>query len=209
MNSKIGRTGLALGTGRQRRRPVDAVSDAAEKAQSAKDAAESLGLWDIATHALQSPRVLFGIAALIAIGLLIYWRHRDHLDPHDRKSSAVHPRRRAAFSPPAWTMLLADGPPRRDLRRRHRGVILRRLVAEGPPRPLARRLQAVIAKQRIDLEAARDTAEQAAATAAALSDTDARNQEIIRDLQDRIAQQPQGGACALDDAAARGLRRLR
>ncbi len=23
-------------------------------------------------------RVLFGIAALVAIGLLIYWRHRDH-----------------------------------------------------------------------------------------------------------------------------------
>ena len=49
-----------------------------QKAQSAKDAAESLGLWDIATSALQSPRVLFGIAALVAIGLLIYWRHRDH-----------------------------------------------------------------------------------------------------------------------------------
>ena len=70
-------------------------------------------------------------------------------------------------------------------------------------------LQAVIAKQRIDLEAARDTAEQAVATASALSDTDTKNQEIIRDLQNRIARQPQSGACALDDAAARGLRRLR
>lgn len=70
-------------------------------------------------------------------------------------------------------------------------------------------LQAVVAKQRIDLAAAKDTAEQAAVTAAALSDTDAKNQEIIRDLQDRLAMQPQGGACALDDAAARGLRRLR
>lgn len=70
-------------------------------------------------------------------------------------------------------------------------------------------LQVVIAKQRIDLKAAKDTAEQAAATAAALSDTDTRNQEIIRDLQDRLATQPRGGTCTLDDAAARGLRRLR
>ena len=77
VNSKIGRTGLGLGMA-DAAQTMDAVSDAAEKAQSAKDAAESLGVWDVATHALQSPRVLFGIAALIAIGLLIYWRHRDH-----------------------------------------------------------------------------------------------------------------------------------
>lgn len=70
-------------------------------------------------------------------------------------------------------------------------------------------LQAVIAKQRIDLAAARDTAEQAATTVAALSDNDAKNQEIIRDLQHRLTRRPQSGACALDDAAARGLRRLR
>jgi len=70
-------------------------------------------------------------------------------------------------------------------------------------------LQAVIAKQRIDLQAARDTAEQPAAMAAALSDTDTKNQEIIRDLQSSLARQPQSSACTLDDAAARGLRRLR
>jgi hypothetical protein len=70
-------------------------------------------------------------------------------------------------------------------------------------------LQAVIAKQSIDLQAARDTAEQAAATAAALWDTDSKNQEIIRDLQNRLARQPQSSACTLDDATARGLRRLR
>lgn len=70
-------------------------------------------------------------------------------------------------------------------------------------------LQAVIAKQRIDLRAAQDTAEQAAATAVVLSDTDAKNQDVIRDLQDRLARQPQSSACTLDDAAARGLRRLR
>jgi len=70
-------------------------------------------------------------------------------------------------------------------------------------------LQAVIAKQRIDLQAAKDTAEQAAATTAALSDTDSKNQDVIRDLQNRLARQPQSGACTLDDATARGLRRLR
>ena len=70
-------------------------------------------------------------------------------------------------------------------------------------------LQAVIAKQRIDLKAAKDTAEQAAATAAALSDSDTTNQEVIRELQDRLDNQPKIGPCALDDATARGLRRLR
>lgn len=77
VNSKIGRTGLGLGMA-DAAQTVDAVSDAAEKVQSAKDAAESLGIWDVAAQALQSPRVLLGIAALIAIGFLIYWRHRDH-----------------------------------------------------------------------------------------------------------------------------------
>lgn len=81
-------------------------------------------------------------------------------------------------------------------------------------------LQAVIAKQQIDLRAAKDAAEQAAVTAAFLSDTDTKNQEIIRDLETRLAQRPpiqqhaatqrpQGGPCALDDATARSLRRLR
>ena len=70
-------------------------------------------------------------------------------------------------------------------------------------------LQAVIAKQRIDLRVATENAEQAAATAASLSETDAKNQETIRELQDRIDTLPKVGACALDDAAARSLRRLR
>ena len=70
-------------------------------------------------------------------------------------------------------------------------------------------LQAVIARQRIDLKAQTEAAEQAAATAASLSETDARNQETIRELQDRIDKSPKANACALDDAAARGLRRLR
>lgn len=77
VNSKIGRTGLGLGAA-DAAQTIDAIGDAAEKVQSAKDAAETLGVFDVAAQALQSPRVLFGIAALIAIGLLIYWRHRDH-----------------------------------------------------------------------------------------------------------------------------------
>ena len=69
-------------------------------------------------------------------------------------------------------------------------------------------LQAVIAKQRIDLQAAHDIAEPAAVTADCALDTDANNQEVIRDLQLRLAQRP-SGACALDPAAADSLRRLR
>ncbi len=70
-------------------------------------------------------------------------------------------------------------------------------------------LQAVIAKQRIDLEAARDTAEEASATVATLSQTDGKNQEVIRDLQNRLVQPAQNNPCVLDDATAHGLRRLR
>ena len=69
-------------------------------------------------------------------------------------------------------------------------------------------LQAVIAKQRIDLRAARDTADAANAIVADISIRDADNQEIIRDLQLKLTQRP-AGACVLDDASARGLRRLR
>lgn len=69
-------------------------------------------------------------------------------------------------------------------------------------------LQAVIAKQRIDLDAANDTAAQAQTTAAALSAADAANQETIRDLQKPKGPTP-AAVCNADDAAARGLRRLR
>lgn len=69
-------------------------------------------------------------------------------------------------------------------------------------------LRAVIAKARIDLAAARDTAEAANAVVAELSGTDAKNQEIIRDLQLKLSQRP-ANSCALDDAAAGSLRRLR
>lgn len=70
-------------------------------------------------------------------------------------------------------------------------------------------LQAIVLKQRIDLEAARQTAEQAAATAVALSDAEQKNQEVIRGLERRLAALPQNNACSLDDTTARSLRRLR
>jgi hypothetical protein len=69
-------------------------------------------------------------------------------------------------------------------------------------------LRAVIAKTRIDLAAARDTAEAANAVVAELSGTDAKNQEMIRDLQLKLSRRP-ADHCALDDAAAGSLRRLR
>ena len=78
-------------------------------------------------------------------------------------------------------------------------------------------LRAVITKQRIDLTAARETAETANTMAAEIAQRDARNQEIIDDLHARLAQRhsdpatgaPAGHGCALDPAAVGGLRRLR
>ena len=70
-------------------------------------------------------------------------------------------------------------------------------------------LQAVIAKQRIDIAAARETAEAASAVAADVAQRDANNQEIIRDLQERLARHAPDHRCALDPAAADSLRRLR
>jgi hypothetical protein len=77
-------------------------------------------------------------------------------------------------------------------------------------------LRAVISKQRIDLTAARETADTASAVAAEVAQRDSRNQEIIDDLQARLAQRPSdpaaraaGDGCALDPAAVGGLRRLR
>ena len=70
-------------------------------------------------------------------------------------------------------------------------------------------LQAVVAKQRIDLKAAQDSADQANAVVSDISARDAANQEIIRDLQFRLSQVPAGNRCTLDPAAADGLRRLR
>jgi hypothetical protein len=69
-------------------------------------------------------------------------------------------------------------------------------------------LRAVIAKTRIDLKAAQDTADAANTVMAELSASDARNQETIRDLQLALSQRP-ARACALDPAAADSLRRLR
>jgi hypothetical protein len=68
--------------------------------------------------------------------------------------------------------------------------------------------RALVAKTRIDLAAARDTADAANAVVAELSATDTRNQEIIRDLQLALSQRP-AHACTLDPAAADSLRRLR
>jgi hypothetical protein len=70
-------------------------------------------------------------------------------------------------------------------------------------------LQAVVAKQRIDLKAAQDAADQASAVATDIAARDAANQEVIRDLQIKLAQRPAGDRCTLDPVAADGLRRLR
>ena len=76
-------------------------------------------------------------------------------------------------------------------------------------------LRAVVSKQRIDMTAARETADTAGAIAAEIAQRDVRNQEIINDLQAKLAHRssdpgtPAGNGCALDPAAVGGLRRLR
>lgn len=78
-------------------------------------------------------------------------------------------------------------------------------------------LQAVIAKQQIDLRAATQAAEDASAVVADLSETGAANQEIIDDLNERLRKRPAvasaPAACRdtgiADDAIARRLRQLR
>jgi len=78
-------------------------------------------------------------------------------------------------------------------------------------------LRAVISKQRIDLTAAQETADTANAMAAQIAQHDARNQEIISDLQARLSQRPSdsalhapaGNGCTLDPAAVGELRRLK
>jgi hypothetical protein len=75
--------------------------------------------------------------------------------------------------------------------------------------------RAMLAKTRIDLQAANASAEQAGIVVAEQYATDKNNQEIIRDLQDKLAQRPPAaataGVCAdtADDAIARKLRQLR
>jgi hypothetical protein len=70
--------------------------------------------------------------------------------------------------------------------------------------------RAIITKQRLDLEAARDTAEQANAALAELAKTDEQNQGVINELREKLASRPPGaGACVLDDDTARRLRRLK
>lgn len=70
-------------------------------------------------------------------------------------------------------------------------------------------LQTVIAKQRIDLKAAQDTAEAANGVIAEISDRDAKNLEVIRDLQEKLDKRPPNARCTLDDPTARGMRRVR
>ena len=70
-------------------------------------------------------------------------------------------------------------------------------------------LRAVVDKQRIDLKAAQDVADTANSVIAEIAQRDANNQEIIRDLNGKLAKAPAGNSCALDPAAAGSLRRIR
>lgn len=57
------------------------VADAAntlQNAADAKDAVKHLGFWDQLVHVMSMPSVWAGIAILVAVGAIIYWRWRDH-----------------------------------------------------------------------------------------------------------------------------------
>jgi hypothetical protein len=57
------------------------VADAASTLQSAADAkgaVKDLGFWDQLIHIMSMPSVWAGIAILVAVGAIIYWRWRDH-----------------------------------------------------------------------------------------------------------------------------------
>lgn len=54
------------------------INDALDKAKQAKDAADGLGLTDPLWHMAHNPRFLIAVGIIVVVGLIIYWRWRDH-----------------------------------------------------------------------------------------------------------------------------------
>lgn len=54
------------------------VGDAAQQAVQIKGSAEDLGLMDVLSVLATKPSFWFGLAIVVAAGLIVYWRWRDH-----------------------------------------------------------------------------------------------------------------------------------
>ena len=54
------------------------IAATAQEAASTKDAVKHLGMWDQIVHIAHNPNVWLGIALLVGIAGIIYWRWRDH-----------------------------------------------------------------------------------------------------------------------------------
>ncbi|MBK5957409.1 hypothetical protein CCR97_04190 [Rhodoplanes elegans] len=54
------------------------VQDSVDQAKQIKASAQEIGLWDIVVHAAQMPRLWIALAAIVLVGLIIWWRWRDH-----------------------------------------------------------------------------------------------------------------------------------
>jgi hypothetical protein len=67
----------------------------------------------------------------------------------------------------------------------------------------------IIAKQRLDLEAAQDTAKQANAVLADLAEKDRTNEGVIDDLRTKLAHAKPSNACNVDESIRGSLRRLK
>lgn len=76
-DSKIAKTGIGIGLG-DAGDLASQANDAVNQVKQVKGSAEDLGIWDVAVHLAHSPRFWFSFAILVAIGLVVYWRWRDH-----------------------------------------------------------------------------------------------------------------------------------
>lgn len=68
--SKIAQGAAAVGVGD--------VANTLSDVSSAQDSVKHLGFWEQIVHVAHMPSVWIGLAVLIGIGAIIYWRWRDH-----------------------------------------------------------------------------------------------------------------------------------
>lgn len=68
-------TTIGIGTGGD---AISTVSDTASQVALLKSNAEQAGFFDIVQRLMQNPRFLLALVLIIAVGLIIYWRWRDH-----------------------------------------------------------------------------------------------------------------------------------